>query len=260
MMHRFMLAALLLLAPVSAAAEGAHVPSWVKNTARWWSEGEVGDADFVKGMQYLIEQHMMTVNYGSNGTAKASKIPSWVKAVAGWWADGKVPDGEFVKGMEYLVDSGIIEVGQSGPFVLSSTAFAGNGTIPSQYTCDGQNVPPPLEISGVPPAAKSLALTVVDIDAPAGPYTHWVAWNIPPNSTSIVQGSTMSFPQGASSAGTAGYHGPCPPFGTHRYYFTLYALDDVLGLDPGASRVELENSIAGHVIGKAVMMGTYSRN
>src|SRR5579885_3349715 len=88
----------------------------------------------------------------------------------------------------------------------------------------------------------------------------WVVWNIPPNSTSLSRNETLQFPQGLTSAGTNGYKGPCPPFGVHRYFFTLYALDTVLNLDSSTTRSGLEQAIVGHIINKTILMGTYSRN
>jgi len=258
--HLVVLAAAIAMVPSLAAADQIHVPSWVKNNAKWWSEGFVGDDDFIKGIQYLVDRGLMVIPGGVNATASPSQIPSWVKTDAGWWADGKVSDRDFVRGMEYLVGSGIIRMGSSGPFVISSPAFEDNGTIPMRYTCDGGSTPPPIDVSGIPHNARTLAITVVDIDAPAGPFTHWVAWNIPPNSTSLDTGNANAFSEGMTSAGTVGYRGPCPPSGTHRYYFTVYALDTALDLAQGASRTDLENAMAGHVVGKAVLLGTYSKN
>ncbi|HJU14451.1 MAG TPA: YbhB/YbcL family Raf kinase inhibitor-like protein [Candidatus Nitrosotalea sp.] len=260
--------ALVLLAAVAIIplsccnASSQQVPSWVKNNAKWWSEGQVSDVEFLKGMQYLIDQGLMDVPHHANGTSGAVsvKIPSWVRTDAGWWAEGVVPDQEFLNGMEYLVDAEIVRIQDNDEFMVSSPAFADNGTIPSQYTCDGGNKSPPLVVLGVPSSAKSLALTVVDIDAPSGPFTHWTMWNIQPNQTSLAQGMNASLPQGTSSAGTVGYHGPCPPLGTHRYVFSLYALDRVLDLGQGASRADLEDAMQGHVIEKTQIIGTYARH
>lgn len=158
-----------------------------------------------------------------------------------------------------LVQENVIPTGHNQTFVLSSSAFENNGTIPSQYTCDGNSTSPPLTISGVPQTAKSLALTVVDVDAPRGPFTHWTMWNISTNNTAFYAGEDMMFPQGVTSAGTHGYKGPCPPSGTHRYFFTLYALDTILNLDQNTTRSDLEQAMNGHVIDKTELMGQYSR-
>jgi Raf kinase inhibitor-like YbhB/YbcL family protein len=159
-----------------------------------------------------------------------------------------------------LIQENIIQPGHNPTFVLSSSAFEDNGTIPSQYTCDGNSTSPPLAISGVPQTAKSLVLTVVDVDAPRGPFTHWTMWNIPTNVTAFSAGEDMVFPQGITSAGTNGYKGPCPPSGTHRYFFTLYALDTTLNLDQNVTRSDLEQAMNGHIIDKTELMGRYSRS
>ncbi|MGB6464415.1 MAG: YbhB/YbcL family Raf kinase inhibitor-like protein [Nitrosotalea sp.] len=159
-----------------------------------------------------------------------------------------------------LVQENVIQPGHDQTFVLSSSAFENNGTIPSQYTCDGGSISPPLTISGVPQTAKSLALTVVDVDAPRGPFTHWTMWNISTNNIMFSAGEDIMFPQGVTSAGTHGYKGPCPPSGTHRYFFTLYALDTSLNLDQNTTRSDLEQAMNVHVIDKTELMGRYSRS
>ncbi|MDE1762634.1 MAG: YbhB/YbcL family Raf kinase inhibitor-like protein [Thaumarchaeota archaeon] len=158
-----------------------------------------------------------------------------------------------------LVRENAAQTGHSQAFVLSSTAFEYNGTIPLQYTCDGSGISPPLAISGISQTAKSLALTVVDVDAPNGPFTHWTVWNIPTNVTAFYAGEDITFPQGITSAGTHGYKGPCPPSGTHRYFFTAYALDAVLDLNQNATRGDLEQAMNGHVIDRTELMGKYSK-
>ncbi|MGI0101790.1 MAG: YbhB/YbcL family Raf kinase inhibitor-like protein [Nitrosotalea sp.] len=159
-----------------------------------------------------------------------------------------------------LVQENVIPTRHSQTFVISSSAFGNNGTIPSQYTCDGDGLSPPLAIGGVPQTAKSLALTVVDADAPKGPFTHWIMWNISTNDTVLSAGGDMVFPQGVTSAGTHGYYAPCPPTGVHRYFFTLYALDAILNLDQNATRSDLEHAMTGHIIDKTELIGRYSRS
>jgi Raf kinase inhibitor-like YbhB/YbcL family protein len=142
---------------------------------------------------------------------------------------------------------------------ISSPAFENNGMIPSEYTCDGSDTSPPLIISGVPKEAKSLAIIMDDPDAPMGTFTHWVVWNIPPQKTQFAQGEKISFPQGKTSFGGKSYGGPCPPGGTHRYFFKLYALDFVLNLKEGSSKADLERAMSGHILAEASLMGKYSR-
>jgi len=143
---------------------------------------------------------------------------------------------------------------------IISSAFEHNQSIPSKYTCDGENVNPPLAISGVPEGTQSLALIMDDPDAPAGTWIHWTVWNIVPQTVEIAENN---FPhgvvQGMTSFGKQGYGGPCPPSGTHRYFFKLYALNDVLALSPDADKSQLEASMEGHIIDQVEFIGLYSR-
>jgi Raf kinase inhibitor-like YbhB/YbcL family protein len=140
---------------------------------------------------------------------------------------------------------------------LNSPAFENNGMIPSKYTCQGSDVSPPLEISEVPEGTKSLALIVDDPDAPMGTWVHWVVWGITSDKTEIKEGEVPG-KQGKNDFGKLNYGGPCPPSGTHRYFFKLYALDYVPGISEGSSKSELLENIEGHVVGKAELVGLYS--
>lgn len=143
---------------------------------------------------------------------------------------------------------------------LSSTEFKNKEFIPIKYTCDGQDINPPLEISGVPEKAESLALIVDDPDAPNGDWVHWVLWNIPPDTLKIKESSV---PQGAiegtNDFNHTRYGGPCPPKGTHHYYFKLYALDTVLDLDSSKTKKDLLKAVEGHIIAQAELVGLYQR-
>src|SRR5574337_959312 len=130
---------------------------------------------------------------------------------------------------------------------ISSPAFENNGMIPSEYTCDGSDISPPLVFSEIPKGARSLAIIMDDPDAPMGIFTHWIVWNISSNKTQFVKGEKTSFPQGRTSFGSKSYGGPCPPSGTHRYFFKLYALDLVLNLKEGSLKDDLEKAMAGHI-------------
>ena len=143
---------------------------------------------------------------------------------------------------------------------LTSPAFANNDAIPSEFTCDGADVSPPLIINDVPSNAKSLALVMDDPDAPVGTWDHWVVFNIPPSTKSIPKGAEPQGTAGKNSWGRTGYGGPCPPSGTHRYYFKLYALDTILNLPEGATKKDLERAMQGHIIAQAQLMGTYKRS
>lgn len=142
---------------------------------------------------------------------------------------------------------------------LTSPDFENGGMMPGELTCDGANISPELLITEVPEGTKSLALIMDDPDAPGRTFVHWVAWNIPSRTNRIERGVEPEGRQGRSSFGREGYGGPCPPSGTHRYYFKLYALDSELRLKEGSSKKELEQEMEGHIIGKAELLGKYSR-
>lgn len=142
---------------------------------------------------------------------------------------------------------------------LKSSAFGHNGEIPSLYTCDGWNISPPLDIMDVPSTAQSLVLVVEDQDAPGGVWDHWIVFNIDPSVKEISTGEQPSGVAGKGSSDNATYIGPCPPNGTHRYLFTVYALDKILNLPAGSKKDEIMKAMEGHVIDKAVLIGIYTR-
>jgi hypothetical protein len=143
---------------------------------------------------------------------------------------------------------------------LSSTAFSHNGQIPQKYTCDGTDVNPPLVIENVPTGARSLALIVDDPDAPTGSWVHWVVWNIDPATKEIKENSVpRSASQGITDFRTPKYNGPCPPSGTHRYFFKLYALDTTLALNHHAAKPILEQAMKGHILAQTELIGLYAR-
>ncbi len=142
---------------------------------------------------------------------------------------------------------------------LTSTAFEHNKAMPAKYTCDGENINPPLEIKGVPSETKSLALIMDDPDAPAGTWDHWVKFNMPPNTPAIEEGKEPTGVSGKGTRGNLSYKGPCPPSGVHHYIFTVYALDILLNLPSGASKKEVQSAMAAHILGKGVLVGLYSR-
>ncbi|MHC4480132.1 MAG: YbhB/YbcL family Raf kinase inhibitor-like protein [Planctomycetota bacterium] len=142
---------------------------------------------------------------------------------------------------------------------LSSAAFEDGGQMPLRYTCDGADASPPLEIEDVPEEAVTLALVMDDPDAPGGTFDHWVVWNIPAETTCIAEGTEPEGVQGRTDFGRLGYGGPCPPGGTHRYMFKLYALDRELDLSEGARKSELEAAMEGHVVAEALLQGSYRR-
>ena len=143
---------------------------------------------------------------------------------------------------------------------ITSSAFQEGGNIPSKFTCDGADMNPVLRFEGAPAEAKSLLLIVDDPDAPVGLFTHWLAWNIDPKTTEVAENSAPGGAvEGMNDFPKKGYGGPCPPSGTHRYYFKIFALDQSLDLKPGAKRAEVDAAMRGHVIAQGELMGRYSR-
>lgn len=150
--------------------------------------------------------------------------------------------------------------------LLSSPAFGQGAMIPDRYSCDGDDCSPPLVIEGVPEEAKSLALICDDPDAPMGNWVHWVLYNLPAGTESLEENIDPSRTeldsgalQGSNSWGRIGWGGPCPPSGTHRYFFRLYALDFVPELGPAATKAKLLKAIEEHVIEKCELMGRYAK-
>jgi len=143
---------------------------------------------------------------------------------------------------------------------LTSVHFADQAAIPAQHTCKGQNTSPSLAITGVPAKAVSLALILHDPDAVHGDFTHWMVWNIHPDTMAIAENSVPDGAmQGINGRGVAGYMGPCPPAGTgtHHYIFELYALNDMLDVPQNADRATVEAAIAQHTIAKAQLVGLF---
>jgi Raf kinase inhibitor-like YbhB/YbcL family protein len=146
---------------------------------------------------------------------------------------------------------------QPGELLVSSPAFKQEGSIPLKYSCEGEEINPPLNIANIPHGTQTLALIVEDPDAPKGTFVHWVAFNIPPF-TNIKENSVPGI-SGINGAGMTGYHGPCPPSGSHRYYFTVYALDAELDLKAGSDKKALLDAMAQHILAKGSLMGRYQK-
>ncbi len=139
---------------------------------------------------------------------------------------------------------------------ISSPVFEEGEEIPKKYTCKGENVNPEINIENLSEKTKSLALVMDDPDAPSGVFVHWVVWNISPDKTKISENSVPERAvQGVNNFGKTGYGGPCPPSGTHRYYFKIYALDSKISLEQGASKQELEMAMEGKIIAQGELMG-----
>ena len=149
--------------------------------------------------------------------------------------------------------------------IIASPAFTEGSMLPAKYTCDGQDISPPLEWKNVPAGTKSLVLIHDDPDAPMGTWVHWVAYNVPPNITKLDENVKPEkvfkngMRQGNNDWPKIGYGGPCPPSGTHRYYFKLYALDTMLDLRPGATKAQVLQAMKGHILAEAQLMGKYRR-
>lgn len=143
---------------------------------------------------------------------------------------------------------------------ITSPDFDDNGMIPSRFTRDGENLRPTIKISDVPTGARSLAVIMDDPDAPTGTFLHWTAWNIPPD-TSEIPGDSLpnGSVEGPNGRAEIGYTGPCPPSGTHRYIFHLFALNETLDLEQKFSRDELEEKMNGKIIEEAQLIGLYQR-
>jgi len=152
------------------------------------------------------------------------------------------------------------EVRKMDKLRISSPAFEDNGSIPAKYSCDGANVNPPLVIDNVPAGTKALALIVDDPDAPVGMWVHWVMWNVEPKTGEIGEDSVPTgAQQGKNDWHRNDYGGPCPPSGTHRYFFKLYALNGALNLPATTTKTDLEKAMDGHILAQAQIVGLYKR-
>ncbi len=141
---------------------------------------------------------------------------------------------------------------------LTSPVFAQDEAIPLQFSCDGDDISPELAWAGIPDGAASLVLILDDPDAPVGTWDHWLLFDMPPDLEGLPQGGTAGT-DGNNSWNRIGYGGPCPPGGTHRYFFKLYALDTTLDLPAGTAKGALETAMEGHILGQVELMGTYTR-
>ncbi|MFH0936243.1 MAG: YbhB/YbcL family Raf kinase inhibitor-like protein [Candidatus Woesearchaeota archaeon] len=153
---------------------------------------------------------------------------------------------------------------KGGKMEIKSSVFINEDFIPKKYTCDGLNISPPLEFSNIPSNTKSIALICDDPDAPMGVWIHWVLFDLP-----IIKKLSENIPRdkilnngakhGINSGKRIGYDGPCPPSGTHRYFFKVYALDTKLNLEPGITKEQLINAMEGHILAQGQLMGKYTR-
>lgn len=152
------------------------------------------------------------------------------------------------------------DLGKDKEHMIIKSTFTDGSEIPKKYSCEGEGINPPLSISEVPPPAKSLILFVEDPDAPGGTFTHWMVWNINPEVKGITENSTpANAVTGLNSTGRKEYTPPCPPGGTHRYFFKIYALDTLINLTSDSSKKEVEKTMLGHIMDEGQLMGKYSR-
>lgn len=140
---------------------------------------------------------------------------------------------------------------------LKSPAFNQGGQIPKKYSCEGDNINPPLEITGFPVHTQSMVLLLEDPDAVKGIFYHWLVWNIPP--TESISENSEPGVTGSNSFGTEEYAGPCPPAGSHRYYFRVFALDTLLDISAGSDKNALEEAMQGHQLSTGEIMGHYRK-
>jgi len=140
---------------------------------------------------------------------------------------------------------------------ITSPAFESNKSIPSKYTCDGDDVNPTLNIKGTPEETKSLVLIVDDPDAPMGTWDHWIVWNIPP--TNKIEENSVPGTEGLNDFRKHSYGGPCPPSGTHRYFFKVYALNTKLDLNANSRKKDIEKAMKDHILARGELVGRYSR-
>lgn len=168
--------------------------------------------------------------------------------------------------MLYLQDNPFSkEGGDNMDIKITSSAFENGGMVPKEYTCDGKDISPPLKWSFVHSSLRSFAIIADDPDAPMGTWVHWVIYAIPPSITELPKDIPSQkilvngIKQGINDFRKIGYGGPCPPSGTHRYFFKIYALDIELSLDAGATKIELLEAMKGHILAKGELIGNYKR-
>jgi Raf kinase inhibitor-like YbhB/YbcL family protein len=152
------------------------------------------------------------------------------------------------------------EVSSMAALHITSPAFQNNGTIPRQYTCDGKDINPPLVIENVPKETQSIALVCDDPDASTGTWVHWVLWNIDPTTKEIAENAVPpGAVEGMNDFKRHTYGGPCPPSGTHRYFFKVYALDTMIDISPNSTKTDLEKAMEGHILAEGQIIGLYKR-
>jgi Raf kinase inhibitor-like YbhB/YbcL family protein len=238
----------LIIIDVSPIYEDGHIPGAVNY---YIGDGSLDAA--IPGLdpegKYLVYCH-----------TDAASIPGAQKLVDAGFTDVYRLEGNF----RAWVDAGFeVEKGSGGETAMlsiTSPAFENNGDIPEKHSCDGDNINPELVFNGIPPETVSLVLIVDDPDAPGGTWIHWTVWNINPATTSVPENSVPAGSvEGNTDFGVPGYGGPCPPSGTHRYFFKLYALDIELPPDISITASDLEDFMEDHILASAELTGNYSK-
>ena len=166
----------------------------------------------------------------------------------------------FVLGKNFKGPKVVVKLETPRIMKIISPVFANNAHLPAKYTCDGENINPPLQIGAVPAGTQSLVLIVDDPDAPGGTFLHWLVWNISPDIAVIEENSLPAGSvQGKNNFGKNNYGGPCPPSGTHRFFFKVYALNKKLALPAGSSLKQVQAAIQGYILDEAEIVGLYQR-
>jgi Raf kinase inhibitor-like YbhB/YbcL family protein len=203
---------------------------------------------------FISFMHLLRLIYQTRITIAEKTIPVWVSGI------GFILP--LLLSIWMFTASHSILQGEPTSLTLQSTAFNDGNSIPVKYTCNGENISPPLSWKDAPQNTKSFVLIANDPDAPSGSWDHWIIFNIPQTTHTLSENLT-SLPQGAqygkNSWEKMAYAGPCPPQGEHRYYFTLYALDTVLNLPAHASKAQIESAMQGHILADTKLMGRYKK-
>ena len=238
----------LIILDVSPKYDDGHLPGAINY---YIGDGSLDDIipTLDKEAKYLVYCH-----------TDAASIPGAQKLVDAGFTDVYRLEGNYAAWVDagYEIETDGTEEEAMVELKIESPAFGENEKIPAKFTCDADNINPQLDISGVSQEAASLVLVVDDPDAPVGTWVHWTIWNIDPGTTSISENSVPAGAvEGVTDFGVPGYGGPCPPSGTHRYFFKLFALDTTLDLDPSATAADLEAAIQGHVLDSVELVGLY---
>ncbi len=238
----------LIILDVSPRYDDGHLPGAVNYPI---VDGSLDDAipTFDSEAKYLVYCHSDT----------SSKSGAQKLIDAGFMNVYRL-EGNYVAWVDagYEVETGQAVEGDVAELKIVSPAFSENEKVPVKFTCDADNINPQLDISGIPQGTASLVLIIDDPDAPGGTWVHWTVWNIDPAATSILENNVPSGAvEGVTDFGVPGYGGPCPPSGTHRYFFKIFALDIMLDLDSSSTASDIESAIQGHVLDSAELIGLY---